>query len=143
MAICMRNKEKKTRYNHLFIVINWTWTNMITVKGCAAFTCQKQPVTESPWWQTAVPAAVRGQMYKPAVRVHQLIERSQIRSSWFIVVSITSYCLICRLMLGAMCVCVCTDNDLKQIYTFLVCLLSTSIYKLPFTQRRCSKLSAD
>ena len=43
---------------------------------------------------------------------------------------------------------VCTDSDLKQIYTFLLCLLSTSNNKPPFTQRcetdcfsiRCSPL---
>lgn len=38
---------------------------------------------------------------------------------------------------------VCADGDSIQIYSLLLCLLSALIYKPPFTQRWCSKLSAD
>lgn len=48
-------------------------------------------------------------------------------------------------VLGGVCVYVCarTEDDSVQIYSLLLCLLSALIYKPPFTQRWCSKLSAD
>ncbi len=45
MVVCMRNKEKEKKIchnNHLLIVINWTQTDVITVRG---FHCTNNFIT--------------------------------------------------------------------------------------------------